>query len=551
MKKSVYLFSFLAISLLIGCDNNDETTNNNQSINNITITTDQNSLNQRLDYTNSGVISIENNNPTGKLANTSATTTLPLVQIAEINPPVDKNGRTLQASHITVNGNYAYVSYIMRGDIYSGAIDVIDVSDPYKPKLVTSALIADTDITSLTYSNGSLIIGAAKDVDTDPLLVNPAIVINMELNSGLLTDKYKINYLESRVTTDVAANASSYFAVTGDNGSLFKLNTSTKAITGKVAEEDLRSVALSSDKVITLSGTKGVNVYNQSTLALQKNFSTSTDVSGAKRTMEIDGTKLLVSEGYNGLGVYDINTGSKLQTINIAIAGEDNVTNAVSINEGYAFVANGAAGLNVYQSGNQLSLLGTLGISGSSNYVKSSGNYIYVASGKGGLKIIKMEKPNTTFANCSQYGIYNQGKDLILNSNEIKSYAGSTAINSTIVNSGAVLTHCGSISIQNGLTLNSGSTFNMTGSLAQGKYQLSNPTELIINNNALLQIEGSVVIWGDLRLNSDAKINFIGNNSSITIYGKVIKNSNVTITGNYTDTENKLYLNFPLKEKIS
>ena len=48
---------------------------------------------------------------------------------------------------------------------------------------------------------------------------------------------------------------------------------------------------------------------------MQKSFTTSTDVSGAKRTMDIDGTKLLVSEGRNGLGVYDINSGSKLQTI--------------------------------------------------------------------------------------------------------------------------------------------------------------------------------------------------------------------------------------------
>lgn len=540
MRKNVYLFSFLAMSLFIACDNNDDNTNDGQSINNITITTDQSTLNKRLDYTNSGVISLENNSATGKFAASTATT-FPLVQIAEIKPPVDNNGKTLQASHVAVNGNYAYVSYITRGDVYSGAIDVIDVSDPYKPKLVTSALIANTDITSLTYSNGNLIIGAAKDVDTDPLLKNnPAIIINMQLSSGLLTDNYKINYLESRVTTDVAANSTSYFGVTGDNGSLFKINNSTKATEGKVAVADLRSVALSGDKVVTLSGTKGVNIYNQSTLALQKSFTTAADVSGAKRTMDFDGTKLLVSEGNSGLGIYDINTGSKLQTIAIPTAGEDNVTNAVSVNDGYAFVANGALGLNVYQTGTQLNSMGSVGIAGSSNYVKSSGNYIYVASGTGGLKIIKMEKPNTTFASCTSYGIYNQGRDLILNSNEVKSYAGATAINSAIVNSGGVLTHCGSIAVLSNLTLNSSGTFNMRGSLSQGKYQQSNPTELIINSNAMLQIEGSVVIWGDLRLNSGAKINFIGNDSSITIYGKVTKGTNVTITGNYIDTENKL-----------
>ncbi|WDF61944.1 hypothetical protein PQ462_11265 [Flavobacterium sp. KACC 22758] len=539
MKKNVYLFSFLALSLLISCDDNNDN-KNDQSLDSITITSDQNTLNQRLDYTNSGVIAIENGSLTGKTAENTVTS-FPLVQIAEIKPPVDANGKTLQASHVTVNGNYAYVSYITRGDVYSGAIDVIDVSDPYKPKLVTSALIPNTDITSLTYSNGNLIIGAAKDVDKDPLLgSNPAVVFNMPLSSGLLTDKLTTNYLESRVTTDVAANTSNYFAVTGDNGSLFKISTSTKAVTGKTAMADLRSIALTSDKVVTLSGTKGVNIYNQTTLALQKSFTTSTDVSGAKRTMDIDGTKLLVSEGPNGLGVYDINSGSKLQTIAIATAGEDNVTNAVSINDGYAFLANGALGLNVYQPGTQYSLLGSVGIAGSSNYVKSSGNYIYVASGTGGLKIIKMEKPNTTFASCLTYGLYNQGKDLILNSNEIKSYQGATSINSAIINSGATLTHCGAISVLSNLTLNSGGTFNMRGSLSQGKYQQSNPTELIINSNSLLQIEGSVVIWGDLRLNSGAKINFIGNDSSITIYGKVTKGSNVTITGNYKDTENKL-----------
>ncbi|AXB57919.1 LVIVD repeat-containing protein [Flavobacterium fluviale] len=538
MKKNVYLLSFLAISLFIACDNNDDNKNDNQSLNNITINSDQNSLSQRLDYTNSGVISVENSSVTGKSAE-STITTFPLVQIAEVKPPVDANGRTLQASHVSVNGNYAYVSYITRGDVYSGAIDVIDVSDPYKPKLVTSALIPNTDITSITYANGNLIIGAAKDIDKDPLLANnPAVVFNMPLSSGLLTDKVTTNYLESRVTTDVAANSSNYFAVTGDNGSLFKMSTSTKAITGKAAMADLRSIALTSDKVVTLSGSKGVNIYNQSTLALQKSFTTSTDISGAKRTMDIDGTKLLVSEGPNGLGVYDINSGSKLQTIGITAVGEDNVTNAVSVNDGYAFLANGALGLNVYQSGTQLSLLGSVGIAGSSNYVKSSGNYIYVASGTGGLKIIKMEKPNTTFASCLSYGLYNQGRDLILNSNEIKSYQGATAINSAIVNSGAVLTHCGAISVLSNLTLNSNGTFNMRGSLSQGKFLQS--TELIINNNALLQIEGSVVIWGDLRLNSGAKINFIGNDSSITIYGKVTKGSNVTITGTYKDTENKL-----------
>ncbi|WP_431241644.1 hypothetical protein ACQ9BO_16735 [Flavobacterium sp. P21] len=273
---------------------------------------------------------------------------------------------------------------------------------------------------------------------------------------------------------------------------------------------------------------------------MQKSFPTSIDVKGAKRTIDFDGNKLLVAEGYNGLGAYDINSGTKLQTIGLENAGGDNVTNAVSTNDGYAFVANGATGLNAYKLESQLNLVGTIGILGSSNYVKSSGDYIYVASGKGGLKIIKMENTSSSLPSCTGLGPYTGGPDLILNSNEIKSYSGSTALNSIIVNSGGVLTHCGSITVQHNITLNSGGTFNMSGTLAQGIYQQTNPTEIIINSNGLLQVEGTVVIWGDLRLNSGAKMHFVGNNSVITIYGKVTKASDVSITGKYTDTEGKL-----------
>ncbi|MNR32567.1 hypothetical protein D3C85_1501630 [compost metagenome] len=60
--------------------------------------------------------------------------------------------------------------------------------------------------------------------------------------------------------------------------------------------------------------------------------------------------------------------------------------------------------------------MGNVGINGSTNYVKTSGDYIYVASGKGGLKIIKMEKPAVPTANlCTGLPAYNLGNDLILN----------------------------------------------------------------------------------------------------------------------------------------
>ncbi|WP_264564019.1 hypothetical protein [Flavobacterium sp. N3904] len=548
MKKGIFLFSILTLAFATSCSSNEDSNIDNVTnpdSNAITINDNQSQLNQRLDLTNSGVISIVN--PTTRKSLTNESSQLPLTQIAEFNAPKDANGKTLQASHVTVNGHYAYVSYTLQGSDYSGAIDMIDVSDPYKPTLVMSALIPDTDITSLVYTNGKLIIAGAVNADKNPNYTSPAIVINMQLTAnGALSTTYTTNDIASFVTTDVAANSANYFAVSGDTGSLFKFDNSTKQVVNSKAIEDLRSVAISNDKIVTLSGTKGINIYNASNLELTKSFSNwRDDAQGAKRTIDFIGDKLLVSEGYQGLGVYNMLSGTKIQTISltpgISTEPDDVVTNAVSVNEEYVFVANGGNGLDVYKTGDQLTLMGTVGINGSANYVKSSGDYIYVASGKGGLKIIKMEKPAApSSASCTGLPSYNLGKDLILNSNEIKGFYGSTAINSIIVNSNAVLTHCGSISVQNNLTLNSNGTFKMNGSLSQGKYQQANPTVLMVNSNALLQIEGSVVIWGDLTLNSNSKLEFIGSGSSITIYGKVTKGSNISITGNFTDTENKL-----------
>lgn len=179
---------------------------------------------------------------------------------------------------------------------------MVDISDPYKPKLVMSAFIPDTDITSLVYSSGKLIVAGATDADKDPALTSPAIVMNIQLTAnGALTATSATNDLTGFVATDVAANATNYFAVSGDTGSLFKFDNSTKQVVNSKEIADLRPVAISNDKIVTLSGTNGVHIYNASNLELAKSFSIwQDDMPGAKRTIDFIGDKLLISEGYQG-----------------------------------------------------------------------------------------------------------------------------------------------------------------------------------------------------------------------------------------------------------
>lgn len=541
MFKKISIFSCIVAVLVWSCESSDDTLSSPTSDSFITINTNSAELNQRISREKAGVLSLSTTSSWSK--SNPVASDFPLVQIAEIAAPKDEKGRQLQANHVFVKDNYAYVAYTMQGEDYSGAVDVIDVSNPYSPKVVSAARMLHTDITALTVANGKLWLAAAANRDQFPELTSSAIIISMPLQNGMVTDDYTIIPLEGQVTTDVVAYGDSFFATSGDNGKVYKGKMSDySALTG-VALEDLRAVLYANGEIITLSGEHGIQVFDSNQLQLKRSFATASDVKEAKRTMDTHEQKVMVAEGFHGVGVYDVTTGQKLQTLpiksltNEAVDPMEVVSNAVSVNESKMFVANGAAGLAVYQAAQQMDWLGNIGIDGSSNYVKSEGDFIYVASGKGGLKIIKMESNNNQ-PNCEGFPAYTGSANLTLNSNEHKQFAGNTALSAVMVNSYATLFHCGALTVQNDIALNSNGTLEIKGSLTQGRQGQN--TRLTINSNAELIVSGAVVIYGDLTLNSNAKLTFKGTGSSITIFGKVAKGSNVHITGNFTDTENKL-----------
>lgn len=535
MKKIVLVLSLCGLLLNQSCQSDDNSGGENEKV---ILNTNSESLNKRINLNGSGVLDlVTSSSITGKTAETEAGT-FPMSLLAEVNPPV-YGGKTLMATHVDVKDNYVYVSYNTQGEAYLGGIDVIDISSPNNPKLVVQAILPNVDISTVLYDSGKLYIAGAVDVDFNKV-ASPAFVAQMPLQSGLLTNDYVLNSLAGYVGTGLAVADSKYYAVSGNGGVVAKLDKTTNLIETTIAVDDLRAMGRIDNKIVVLSGTEGVKVYNAGTLNLESSFVTSADVAEAKRTIDFQGNNILVSQGYKGLGVYNL-TGTLLQTLAIptATAAEDQidvVTNAVSVNGDYVYVANGAAGISVYKTtSGTLGLLGTIALSGSSNYVKSVGDYIFVASGNGGLKIIK--KVTVSSIDCSSFATYSGGDWLNVNSGDNFNYQGSASLQGINVNQN--LTFCGSLAVAQGININSGGVFTMKGSMAQGNY--NNPyLSLNINANSTMKIEGSVVIYGNLILNSGAKLEFLGSNSEITIYGSVTKNSGVTITGTYKDTFNKL-----------
>src|SRR5690606_1693571 len=132
-----------------------------------------------------------------------------------------------KATHVAINGNYAYVSYNTEGELYSGAIDVINISNPNAPQLVIQAMLPNTDISSVKYDNGMLYIAGARRVDAYPSAGTTAFAGAMTLSNGLLSTNLVQKSLDGNVGTSVTSSPSKYYAVSGNNGTFTQLSKSS------------------------------------------------------------------------------------------------------------------------------------------------------------------------------------------------------------------------------------------------------------------------------------------------------------------------------------
>jgi hypothetical protein len=462
----------------------------------------------------------------------------PLSRIASVTPP-SYGGKLLTASHVYLDGSFAYIAYNRMGPDYLGAVEILDIRDVNSPKLLSQVIFTTMDVSAVFVRDGFVYIAGARDRDKFDDVATSAFVARMELNGTSFTKNMDILTLPGYVATDITADATRLFVTSGNDGQMSVVNVENMAIVASVKGSDLRSVAIQDNHIAFLSGIDGATLFNASTLEKTNTISIPTDSPDAKRTMQFYENSLMIAEGVNGAGIYNAETSELIQRLAIErhpddVDPSDVVTNAVSATNGLVWMANGGAGLSVTRidESGKFTSLGIAELGGSCNYIQSEGNYIFAAAGAAGLHILHREdaKPEDVIA-CEGAVPYNGGSWLNVNSGQNLAYSGAASVQGVNVN--ALLSFCGSLSIQEQLNLNSNSTFNMKGSLSFGRYGSS--TTLHINSGAKLRVEGSLVIWGNLNLNSGATIEFVGSGSSLAVYGKVTKGQNVTISGTFTD----------------
>jgi hypothetical protein len=318
---------------------------------------------------------------------------------AEVDPPV-YGDNILQATHVTIKDDYAFVTYNTRGPKWLGGIEIFDVSDLKNPVIISSAILENMDVSAVDYADGKIyVVGATGDFE-EKGFDSPACLEVISLDASMAFDKVEtLIDISSYAGTDIKVAAGHIFATSGSTGDLTIFNADY-ALDGTEEISDARSVDANSEHLYVLQGQEGrVNVFQLSDATYTETY----DVGGAtipesKSEIAVSDTYIFAALNEGGLSILNLD-GSMKQSFPkpetpAGALDENHVTNSVSLNGDLVLIGNGESGIHVggliAEDNDNLWMLGAMefGESQSANFVESKDNVIFVATGLGGLKIL-------------------------------------------------------------------------------------------------------------------------------------------------------------------
>ncbi len=543
--KKVYLLLWSIILLTISCS--DETTIFSDPQDEIQLEKSDLILKNSVVYDYSGVLDIvEEDIISGKSASSGKVDEAgdyPLTLVAQINPPSFSGGENLTATHVHVEGDYAYVSYNTAQDGYAGAIDIINIRNPLEPSVRSRLYYSNADVNSVEYNDGYVYAVGGVDSEKSVRATSNSFVAKIPVSGGRMnTSAISYGFQEGFNSTDIEVTPIHVVVSSGGDGTITIYDKRDLSVVREAFFPDLRSVAMDNGQFAVLDASKGVSILD-SELNITKEIAINTDFgAGTKRTLAFNGDEVLVPEGSKGAGLYSVSSGSLIEYIPILIdpngtSTEGRETNAVATNEEVILMANGGAGLCLSEDiGNGSELVGIIELEGSINYVESKDDYIFAASGKKGLQIIKLNRPSQSLAQeCASLTKYTGSSKLVINEGQDIAFRGSKRFSSIKV-SGSLLM-CGTWTVRNDVNVEENGLMEMNGTLVVGSNKKRK--KITVENGAVLRIEGNLTIYGDLVLKDNSTIEFIGPNSVVNIFGEVNIDDNVTISGDFDDAQNK------------
>lgn len=547
MMKRVSVFCCTLLTLALSCS--DETTIYKDDLQeDVVLENDALKLQSGLSYDQAGVLDIfeeeSNNLKYGKARAPDEAGDYPLTLIAQVKPPTYPGANLLTATHVDVEGDYAYVSYNTPGAEYFGAIQVINVANPHAPIVSSQLILLNTDINAIEYADGYVFAVGGVDAEASAVATANSFVAKILVVGGRLDTSAGITYgfQQGFNANHVFVDNNAVLVTSGRDGYLTRYRKSDLSIEIEAPFADLRSVSADNGLIAVLDAGLGVRILD-ATMQQIKEIPIATDFGPAsKKMIDFAGDEILVSEAGKGAGRYSLATGALVEYVPILVnpKGVDpsNIsTNAVAINEDIMLMANGGAGLClVEESVGSSDVFGVIDLQGSTNFVASKGDYIFAASGTQGFQIIKLNRPSDSLvARCTGLPVYEGSAKLVVNQGQTAEFTGSKRFNTMNISGSLLL--CGTWTSGNDATVHANALFEMNGSLAVGRN--NRRRNITVDEGATMRVEGSLTIYGDLVLNDGATLEFLGPSSVVNIFGSVIQNGSVTINGDFDDVRNK------------
>lgn len=531
----------LCLSILIGCS--DETTVYRDSLQEDVLLENADELLSSVNFTAAGVLEIyeEEQSLSGKVPDQAGD--YPMTLIASVAPPSFQSGDQLTASHVDVNGDFAYVGYNTVGEAFYGAIDVVDVSDPHNPQVTSRLFFLNADINALEYDNGFLYAAGGMNSETSLQATSNSFLARIPAWEGSLTaEGILYGFQQGNNATDLVVEADRILVSSGKEGSVTAYDKTGLSVLSEIYIADARALEALETGIAALDAGAGVrlldtNFEETGLIPIGTNLGEAT-----KKTLELWEEHLVVAEADKGAGMYPKTGGSLLQYLPIPIHPEgvdsgDIVTNAVTVNENILFMANGGAGLSLAeQAADGARTVGIIELDGSVNYVESRGDYAFAASGTKGLQVIKLNRASASLAGmCADLPIYDGSSKLNIQEGESAAYRGEKRFNNINIMGSLLL--CGSWTVVNHVDVKTAATFQLYGILAVGRN--TQRRNVKVGENGLLQVEGDVTVYGDVILMEGATLEFLGSDSVIDVFGEVKYEGAATVKGTFRDVRGK------------
>jgi len=411
-KKYLIPVLFIAATVLFSCGGSEiALVPGNQANDHISITNDEGAIEGRQINRDVPVPVIDNGyvSVMGSAARPAAAPSFSLTLTAEVLPPT-LSGNKLQATSIAMSNNKAVVSYNMRGAEYLGGIDVFTISNEKSVKLKSEALFHNADVNSVTYNDTHVYAAlASRDGAPDPAVFE---VLGLQ-GANLVLDGNAQAPLTSYAGTSAVFQGSRVYATSGDNGALFVFDSANLDLQEYSFDlHDARWVDVNDGKVVVVQGTPGqISVYDEANMTLPPDVFPfdGANVAESKSTVQVIGGKAIIAAGDNGVQVVSLATGNVLGYVPLpdnnvlGLSRDVVVTNAVSAEGDLLFISNGEAGIYVAKADTRfdqdwgetfhtIDPLGQLQFSDleSANHVAYKDGLLIVASGLGGLKVVRL-----------------------------------------------------------------------------------------------------------------------------------------------------------------